>query len=84
MAEEIRVGYYAILEKRVIGLLKIKEMKEALDFFEDAYKHTQGKRYHELEFEVKNLRDSLGYEEEAQMETLEKLVKPKNLSFFKH
>jgi hypothetical protein len=80
----IPIGYYAILERRVMGLLKIKEMQEALTFFEDAYKSTQGKRYNGIRFEVEHLRESLGYEEEEQMEALEKLVKPKNLSFFKH
>ena len=82
--QSISIGYYAILEKKVIGLLKIREMQEALTFFEDAYKATQGKRYNGLKFEVENLRESLEYEEGAQMEALEKLVKPKNLSFFKH
>ena len=62
----------------------IKEMQEALTFFEDLYKATQGKRYNEVRFEVEDLRKELEYEEEEQMEALEGLVKPKNLSFFKH
>jgi hypothetical protein len=83
--ESIPIGYYAILEKNVIGLLKIREMKRALDFFEDAYKFTQGKGYdRDLAIEIRDLREELEFKEEGHLDRLEKLVKPKNLSFFQH